>query len=137
LPAKKFLLAIGMTVAAAAISGCTSTSQMKSAPALAETATVAGSDAGFTIPLPETVSVLPQSSGIAPAQATGVAAGASVIDQAQPVAASAAFAGPTPAAPAVPAVMTANAWQAPAPSKAGASAAETYTTAGLAMPAVV
>jgi soluble lytic murein transglycosylase-like protein len=137
LPARQFLIAIGMIAAAAGISGCTSTSQMKAAPALAETATVAGSDAGFTIPLPDTVSVLPQSSGIAPVQAAALVPDASTIDPAQPVAASAAFAGPTPAAPAVPAVMTANAWQAPAPYKAGAQAGagETYTTAGLAMPA--
>jgi soluble lytic murein transglycosylase-like protein len=49
----------------------------------------------------------------------------------------AAFAGSTPAAPAVPAVMTANAWQAPPPANASepVKAAESYTTAGLVMPA--
>ena len=141
LPAKHTLIAIGVIMAAAGISGCTSTSQMKAAPALTETATVAGSDAGFTIPLPETVSVLPQSSGIAPVQTAELIPGstAAPLDAAaQPVAATAAFAGATPTAPAVPAVMTANAWQAPPPSKAGqpVKAAETYTTAGLIVPAV-
>ncbi|RVC22776.1 lytic transglycosylase domain-containing protein, partial [Mesorhizobium sp. M7A.F.Ca.AU.002.02.1.1] len=68
MPAKLNLIAIGVILAAAGISGCTSTSQMKSAPALTETATAAGADAGFTVPLPETVSVLPESSGIAPVQ---------------------------------------------------------------------
>ncbi|MBZ9757382.1 lytic transglycosylase domain-containing protein [Mesorhizobium sp. ESP6-5] len=138
MPAKQTLIAIGMIVAAAGISGCTSTSQMKAAPSLTETATVAGSDAGFTIPLPETVSVLPQSSGISPVQTTEStpSAGAPALDAvAQPAAA---FAGATPTAPAVPAVMAANAWQAPAPAKAGRpiQSAETYTTAGLIVPAV-
>jgi soluble lytic murein transglycosylase-like protein len=133
LPAKLNLIAIGVILAAAGISGCTSTSQMKSAPALTETATVAGTDAGFTVPLPETVSVLPESSGIAPVQTAELP----LDPAAQPAAATAAFAGSTPAAPAVPAVMTANAWQAPAPANAGepVKAAETYTTARLVMPA--
>lgn len=127
-----------MIVAAAGISGCTSTSQMKAAPSLTETATAAGSDAGFTIPLPETVSVLPQSSGISPVQTaeSTPSAGTPALDAAaQPAAA---FAGATPTAPAVPAVMAANAWQAPAPAKAGRpiQSAETYTTAGLIVPAV-
>lgn len=130
-----------MIVAAAGISGCTSTSQMKAAPSLTETATVAGSDAGFTIPLPETVSVLPQSSGISPVQTaeSTPSAGTPALDAAaQPAAATAAFAGATPTAPAVPAVMAANAWQAPAPAKAGRpiQSAETYTTAGLIVPTV-
>ncbi|TPJ17793.1 lytic transglycosylase domain-containing protein [Mesorhizobium sp. B2-7-3] len=138
MPAKQTLIAVGVIVAAAGISGCTSTSQMKAAPSLTETATVAGSDAGFTIPLPETVSVLPQSSGISPVQTTEStpSAGAPALDAvAQPAAA---FAGATPTAPAVPAVMAANAWQAPAPAKAGRpiQSAETYTTAGLIVPAV-
>ncbi|WP_095201775.1 lytic transglycosylase domain-containing protein [Mesorhizobium carmichaelinearum] len=145
MPAKQTLIAIGVIVAAAGISGCTSTSQMKAAPSLTETATVAGSDAGFTIPLPETVSVLPQSSGIAPVQTAeltpGPAATPTLDPAAQPAAATAAFAGSTPAAPAIPAVMTANAWQAPPPAKAGqsvkaAQTAQTYTTAGLIVPAV-
>ena len=140
MPAKHTLIAIGVILAAASVSGCTSTSQMKSAPALTETATAAGADAGFTIPLPETVSVLPESSGIAPAQTAELTPGPTTpaLDPAvQPAAATAAFAGSTPAAPAVPAVMTANAWQAPPPANASEpiKAAETYTTAGLIMPA--
>ncbi|TPI32022.1 lytic transglycosylase domain-containing protein [Mesorhizobium sp. B3-2-1] len=141
MPAKQTLIAVGVIVAAAGMSGCTSTSQMKAAPSLTETATTAGSDAGFTVPLPETVSVLPQSSGIAPVQTAELTPGAATptLDPAvQPAAATAAFAGTTPAAPAVPAVMTANAWQAPAPAKAGQpiQSAATYTTAGLIVPAV-
>jgi soluble lytic murein transglycosylase-like protein len=154
LPAKHTLIAIGVIMAAASISGCTSTSQMKAAPALTETATVAGSDAGFTIPLPETVSVLPQSSGHAPVQTAELAPGAVISEgeaaaqpTSQPAAATAAFAGATPTAPAVPAIMIASpsAWEAPPPSKAGQPAkaaqpviksAETYTTAGLVVPAV-
>lgn len=133
MPAKLNLIAIGVILAVAGISGCTSTSQMKSAPALTETATVAGADAGFTVPLPETVSVLPESSGILPVQTAELP----LDPAAQPAAATAAFAGSTPAAPAVPAVMTANAWQAPPPANASepVKAAETYTTAGLIVPA--
>ncbi|KQU78722.1 lytic transglycosylase [Mesorhizobium sp. Root102] len=133
MPAKFNLIAIGVILAAAGISGCTSTSQMKSAPALTETATVAGTDAGFTVPLPETVSVLPESSGIAPVQTAEFP----LDPAAQPAAVTAAFAGSTSAAPAVPAVMTANAWQAPPPADAAepVKAAESYTTAGLVMPA--
>lgn len=144
MPAKLNLIAIGVIVAAAGLSGCTSTSQMKAAPSLTETATVAGSDAGFTVPLPDTVSVLPQFSGIAPVQAAELTPGVAAPGLDPAAAATAAFAGATPTAPAVPAVMTANAWQAPPPSKAGqeskagqpAKAAETYTTAGLVVPAV-
>ncbi|TPN30912.1 lytic transglycosylase domain-containing protein [Mesorhizobium sp. B2-3-3] len=141
MPAKQILIAIGVIVAAAGMSGCTSTSQMKAAPSLTETATVAGSDAGFTIPLPETVSVLPQSSGIEPVQTAeltpGTAAAPALDPATQPAAATAAFAGATPAAPAMPAVMAANAWQAPPPAKAGQplKAAQAYTTAGLIVPA--
>ncbi|TJV02563.1 MAG: lytic transglycosylase domain-containing protein [Mesorhizobium sp.] len=138
MPAKLNLIAIGVIVAAAGLSGCTSTSQMKAAPSLTETAEVAGSDAGFTVPLPDTVSVLPQSSGITPLQAAELTPGVAAPGLDPAAAATAAFAGATPTAPAVPAVMTANAWQAPPPSKAGqsAKAAETYTTAGLVVPAV-
>ena len=131
MPAKFNLIAICVIVGAAA--GCQSTSQMKATPALTETATAAGSDAGFTVPLPDTVSVLPQSSGIAPVQAAEAAPATPALDAAaQPVAATAAFAGATPA---VPAVMAANAWQAPAPAKSGQPVAAQYTTAGLVVPA--
>ncbi|TGQ71502.1 MAG: lytic transglycosylase domain-containing protein [Mesorhizobium sp.] len=149
MPAKQTLIAIGMIVAAAGISGCTSTSQMKPTPSLTETATVAGTDAGFTIPLPDTVSVLPQSSGIAPVQTAEAAPGAVIAEgepATQPAASTAAFAGATPTKPSVPAIMIAspNAWQAPPPATAGQPAktglpviksAETYTTAGLVVPA--
>jgi soluble lytic murein transglycosylase-like protein len=135
LPAKFNLIAICVIVGAAA--GCQSTSQMKATPALTETATAAGSDAGFTVPLPDTVSVLPQSSGVTPVQAAEATPATPALDAAaQPAAATAAFAGATPTVAAMPAVMTANAWQAPAPAKAGQPVtAETYTTAGLVMPA--
>jgi soluble lytic murein transglycosylase-like protein len=132
LPAKLTLIAIGVIIAAAGLSGCTSTSQMKSAPSLTETATAAGADAGFTIPLPETVSVLPESSGIAPVQTAELPAGsaAPALDPAaQPAVATAAFAGATPAVPAVPAVMTANAWQAPPPANAATPPAVVKTNA--------
>ncbi|MER9655500.1 transglycosylase SLT domain-containing protein [Mesorhizobium sp. M0152] len=145
MPAKQTLIAIGVIVATAGISGCTSTSQMKAAPSLTETATVAGADAGFTLPLPETVAVLPESSGVAPVQTAEQApgpAGPALDPAAQPAAVTAAFAGSTPAAPATSAVMTANAWQAPPPARAGlpAKSAETYATAtyteaGLVVPA--
>ncbi|MFA6156963.1 transglycosylase SLT domain-containing protein [Mesorhizobium sp.] len=131
MPAKPTLIAIGIIVAAAGLSGCTSTSQMKAAPSLTETATAAGADAGFTIPLPETVSVLPQSSGLVPVQTAELTAGATA-PSVLPVEPAAAFAGSTPA---VPAVMAAKAWQAPAPVNAATPAAALYTTAGLVVPA--
>ncbi|TGQ36438.1 MULTISPECIES: lytic transglycosylase domain-containing protein [unclassified Mesorhizobium] len=115
MPAKIIFPAIGVMFAAAGLSGCTSTSQMKAAPALAETAAEAGSDAGFTLALPETVSVLPESSGIAPVQTAALAVDESAAASAQP----AAFAGPIPLA--APAVMT-------------AGAAPVYVTAAVAMP---
>jgi soluble lytic murein transglycosylase-like protein len=125
---------IGIIVAAAGLSGCTSTSQMKAAPSLTETATAAGTDAGFTIPLPETVSVLPQSSGLVPVQTAELTSGATAT-AVPPVEPAAAFAGSTPAAPGVPAVMAAKTWQAPAPVNAATPAAALYTTAGLVVPA--
>lgn len=136
MPAKFNLFAISVIVGAAALSGCQSTPQMKATPALTETATAAGSDAGFTVPLPDTVSVLPQSSGITPVQSAEATPATPALDAApQPAAATAAFAGATPTAPALPAVMAANAWQAPAPAKAGQPVAAQYTTASLVMPA--
>lgn len=131
MPAKPILIAIGIIAAAAGLSGCTSTSQMKATPSLTETATAAGTDAGFTIPLPETVSVLPQSSGLVPVQTAELtsSAPAPAVSASEPAAA---FAGSTPAAPAV---MAAKAWQAPAPVNAATPAAALYTTAGLVVPA--
>ncbi|TIU97870.1 MAG: lytic transglycosylase domain-containing protein, partial [Mesorhizobium sp.] len=67
MPAKIIFPAIGVMLAAAGLSGCSSTSQTKAVPSLTETA-AAGADAGFTLALPDTVSVLPESSGIAPVQ---------------------------------------------------------------------
>ncbi|TIU15831.1 MAG: lytic transglycosylase domain-containing protein, partial [Mesorhizobium sp.] len=63
MPAKIIFPAIGVMLAAAGLSGCTSTSQTKPVPSLTETA-AAGADAGFTLVLPDTVSVLPESSGV-------------------------------------------------------------------------
>jgi len=133
LPAKFNLIAIGVILAAASVSGCTSTSQMKPAPAFAETATAAGADAGFTIPLPETVAVLPESSGIAPVQTAELTPGQAALPV-EPAAA--AFAGPTPlAAPAAVAMMSANA--APAPVRVIATAESAYSIAGLVTPATL
>jgi soluble lytic murein transglycosylase-like protein len=101
LPAKIIFPAIGVMLAAAGLSGCTSTAQTKAVPSLTETA-AAGGDAGYALALPDTVSVLPESSGVTPAQP-------------------AAFAGPTPLAVTAPAVMTADA--APAPIHATAAVA--------------
>jgi soluble lytic murein transglycosylase-like protein len=132
LPAKLNLIAIGVILAAASVSGCTSTSQMKPAPAFAETATAAGADAGFTIPLPETVSVLPESSGIAPVQTAELTPGQAAL----PVEPAAAFAGPTPlAAPAAAAMIAAN--TAPAAVRTNATAESAYSIAGLATPAAL
>ncbi|QPC91365.1 lytic transglycosylase domain-containing protein [Mesorhizobium sp. INR15] len=124
MPARLNLIAIGVIVGVAGLSGCTSTSQMKPAPSFTETVAAAGADAGFTIPLPETVTVLPESSGIAPVQTAELP----LDPAAQPANA---FAGPTPlAVPAVPAVMTAGA--APAVVKTNATAASAYAIAGVA-----
>lgn len=78
-------LSIGILLAAAGVSGCTSTTAVKPALAPATTLT-AESDAGFALALPEQVSVLPESSGLAPVQFAALPAEA----------AGAAFAGPTP-----------------------------------------
>ena len=81
------LVVLGVILGAAAISGCTTASQVKPVTSVAETATVAGTDAGFTVPLPETVSVLPEPSGLTPVQTAEL-----------PVEPSNAFAGSTPMA---------------------------------------
>jgi len=57
-PAKLKIVAIGMVLAALGVSGCTTTSQTSQS--LVETSE-AETDAGFTVPLPETVAVLPES----------------------------------------------------------------------------
>lgn len=78
-------LSIGILLAAAGVSGCTSTTAVK--PSLAPaTTTVSESDAGFALALPEAVSVLPESSGLAPVQFAALPADA----------AGNAFAGATP-----------------------------------------
>lgn len=104
MPAKIIFPAIGVMLAAAGLSGCTSTSQMKAVPSLTETAAAADSDAGFALALPDTVSVLPESSGVAHVQAAALA-----VDPAATPAQPAAFAGPTPLAATAPSGMTAKA----------------------------
>ncbi|TIP10760.1 lytic transglycosylase domain-containing protein [Mesorhizobium sp.] len=135
MPAKIIFPAIGVMLAAAGLSGCTSTAQMKAAPSLTETA-AADADAGFALVLPDTVSVLPESSGIAPVQAAAlpvqtaalpVQTAALPVDPAATAAQPAAFAGPSPLAATAPSGMRADA--------APASAAPVYATAAAAVPA--
>ncbi|RWC12415.1 MAG: lytic transglycosylase domain-containing protein [Mesorhizobium sp.] len=117
MPAKIIFPAIGVMLAAAGLSGCSSTSQTKAVPSLTETA-AAGADAGFTLALPDTVSVLPESSGIAPVQTVALA-----VNPAATPAQPAAFAGPTPLAATAPAAMTVGA--------APAGAAPVYATVAM------
>ncbi|AZO74291.1 MAG: lytic transglycosylase domain-containing protein [Mesorhizobium sp.] len=150
--AKIILTAIGALVAAAGLSGCTSTSQMKATPALAAASTPAVEDDTPTVALPETVAVLPEPSGLAQVQTaalTGDAAalvtpgattaGAPLPPPAQPGAAfpppaqPAAFAGSTPVAgqfPPPPVLMAGASPTGPASLKQAA----VYKTAGVAMP---
>ncbi|RUW50076.1 lytic transglycosylase domain-containing protein [Mesorhizobium sp. M1A.F.Ca.ET.072.01.1.1] len=156
--AKIILTAIGVLVAAAGLSGCTSTSQMKPSPALAAASTPAAEDDTPTIALPETVAVLPEPSGLAQVQTaalTGDAvalatapgatapgatmAGAPLPPPAQPGAAlpppaqPAAFAGSTPVAgqfPPPPVLMTGASPTGPGALKQAA----VYRTAAVAMP---
>lgn len=60
-----------MTLAAFGLAGCTTTSQ---SPGLAENVSVEEADAGFTIPLPDTVAVLPESAFADAAQLADMAA---------------------------------------------------------------
>lgn len=101
----------------AALSGCTSTSPATPAPAFTENS--ANTDEGFTLALPDTVSVLPEPSGAAQTAAL-------------PVEPAAAFAGPTPLAATAPAVMTANAQ----PATAVAAVAMPVTGQTAAMPGI-
>jgi len=92
LPAKLQSLCLGVLLATAGLSGCTSTASMAPKPGLAAAATEAGVDDGPTLDLPETVAVLPEQAD----PAIQVAALPAEAD------AAAAFAGSTPQAPAVP-----------------------------------
>lgn len=156
LPAKVIITAIGVLIAAAGLSGCTSTSQMKAAPALAEASKPAVADDTPTIALPETVAILPEPSGLAQVQTAALTGDAvamattpdvaatpgallpppvqpgapqSGVALAQPVA----FAGSTPVAgqfPPPPALTAGS-----SPTGAGSiSRAAVYTTASVAMP---
>jgi soluble lytic murein transglycosylase-like protein len=156
LPAKIIITAVGVLIAAAGLSGCTSTSQMKAAPALAAASTPVVADDTPTLALPETVAVLPEPSGLAQVQtaaltgdavAMATTPGASATQSAllpppvQPgapqseaaLAQPAAFAGSTPVAGRFPPppVLTAGG----SPTGPGSiKQAAAYTTAGVAMP---
>ena len=148
MPAKVILTAIGVLVAAVGLSGCTSTSQMKAAPALAQVSTPVVADDTPTVALPETVAVLPEPSGLAQVQtaaltgdaaALATTAGAPLPQPAQPGAAlpppaqPVAFAGSTPVAgqfPPPPVLMAGASPTGPGSLKQAA----VYTTAGVAMP---
>lgn len=123
-------LSIGILLAAAGVSGCTSTTAVK--PSLAPaTTTVSEADAGFALALPEQVSVLPESSGLTPVQFAALPAEA----------AGNAFAGATPQqhadSPATLAttpgtsarLANASTFVAPAPAQAGSATAAPAVTA--------
>ena len=147
MPAKIILTAIGVLVAAAGLSGCTSTSQMQAAPALAAASTPAVADDTPTLALPETVAVLPEPSGLAQVQTAALTGNVPTVSEgtllpapAQPgaplpaPAQAAAFAGSTPLAGKFPPppMLTAGA----SPTGPGSlKTAAVYTTAGMAMPA--
>ncbi|MDX8443132.1 lytic transglycosylase domain-containing protein [Mesorhizobium australafricanum] len=162
MPAKIIFTAIGVLVAAAGLSGCTSTSQMKAAPALAEASTPVVADDTPTLALPETVAVLPEPSGLAQVQTAALAGdavamattpgapatqGALLPPPVQPgapqsgvtLAQPAAFAGATPAVgqfPPPPVLTAGGSPTGPGSIKqvASISRAAVYTTAGVAMP---
>ena len=73
MPVKIIITAIGVLVAAAGLSGCNTTSQMKAAPALAAASTPVVADDTPTLALPETVAVLPEPSGLAQVQTAALA----------------------------------------------------------------
>jgi soluble lytic murein transglycosylase-like protein len=141
LPVKIILTAIGVLVAAAGLSGCTSTSQMKAAPALAAASTPVVADDTPTLALPETVAVLPEPSGLAQVQTAALAGdavalatpGAALPPPVQPGAQPVAFAGSTPVVgqfPPPPVLMAGASPTGPGALKQAA----VYTTAGVAMP---
>ncbi|WP_296746040.1 lytic transglycosylase domain-containing protein [Mesorhizobium sp.] len=148
MPVKVTLIAIGVIVAAAGLSGCTSTSQMKAAPALAAASTPAVEDNTPTVVLPETVAVLPESSGLVPVQTATSPSDAATVAMAAtqlpapvqpggqlppPVQPVAAFAGATPAAGKFPPPPLLMAGASPIGSGSLKPAA-VYATAGVAMP---
>lgn len=151
LPAKIIFTALGVLVAAAGLSGCTSTSQMKAAPALAAASTPAVADDTPTLALPETVAVLPEPSGLAQVQTAALAGdavamatapgapatqGALLPPPVQPgatLAQPAAFAGATPMAGQFPPPPVLTAGGSPT-SPGSIKQAAVYTTAGMAMP---
>jgi soluble lytic murein transglycosylase-like protein len=68
----KFSIAVfGVTLAALGLSGCTTTSQSTTA---GQSTSVSETDAGFTIPLPETVAILPESAFADAARSADLAA---------------------------------------------------------------
>lgn len=73
MPSAKIFTTIGLIVAATGLGGCASTSNT-AAPQLAETASLAGTDAGYALALPDTVSVLPESAFAAAASTADLAA---------------------------------------------------------------
>ena len=115
MPAKIIITAIGVLVAAAGLSGCTTTSQTKATPALAAAATPAVADDTPTIALPETVAVLPEPSGLAQVQTAALTG--------ETVAAATLGAPATPSAPATPGAL-------PAPAKPGEVLAQPAAFAG-------
>lgn len=130
--ARIIITAIGVLIAAAGLSGCTSTSQMKAAPALAAAATPAVEDDTPTVALPETVAVLPEPSGLAAVQTAALPADAGMATPGEPLpppAQPAAFAGSTPLA-AQPAVMAGTSPLSPGSVKPMPA----YATAAMAMP---
>ena len=93
MPALKTLSCIGLMVAAVGLGGCTSTSTATKA-SLSETASLAGEDAGYTLALPETVSVLPESAFAAAAGNADLAALPPPLQPGEPVAAAQGVAAP-------------------------------------------
>ncbi|WP_027168161.1 lytic transglycosylase domain-containing protein [Mesorhizobium sp. WSM3224] len=150
MPAKIIITAIGVLIAAAGLSGCTSTSQMKAAPALAAASTPVVADDAPTLTLPETVAVVPEPSGLAQVQtaaltgdavAMATTPGGALPPPVQPgatisgvtLAQPAAFAGSTPVLgqfPPPPVLMAGGSPTGPGSIKQAA----VYTTAGVAMP---
>ncbi|WP_410000515.1 transglycosylase SLT domain-containing protein [Mesorhizobium sp. SP-1A] len=91
MPAKLYSLCLGVVLAAAGLSGCTSTSATHTAPSLAAAGSEAGADAGPTLELPQTVAVLPEAADPS-IQIAALPAGAMAAN---------AFAGSTPGVPAL------------------------------------